>query len=79
MPEYTLTLEEIKLNFGSEIASECAKMEEGEEREFHTQTYEGIIVRKVREFWGTEYHVKGELLEEVALEWAPGLEEGIDM
>lgn len=79
MPEFTLTLEEIKLNFGAEIADECSKMEDGEEREFHTQTYEGIIVRKVREFWGTEYHIKGELLEEVALEWAPKLEEGIDM
>lgn len=76
MKEIEMTLEEIRTNFGDEIAEECDKMEDNETREFHTATYEGIVVRCVRGFW-TTYYVRGECIMEEALEM--GMDYGLGM
>lgn len=67
MKEVKMSLGEIREYFGEEIADECDEMSHMEVREFHTATYEGIVVRCEICFW-TNYYVKGELLLELALE-----------
>lgn len=76
MQEFEMSLDEIRNNFGDDIADQCALMKNKETKEFHTATYEGIVVRCERGFW-TTYYVRGELLEEEALELDYGLELGM--
>ena len=76
MNDIEMSLEEIRINFGDEIADECDKMEHGETRDFHTATYEGIVVRCERGFW-TTYYVRGECILEEALEM--GMDCGLGM
>ena len=73
MEEVAMTLEDIRRNFGDEIAEKCDKMLHGEVREFHVATYEAIVVRCSRGFW-TTYYVTGENILELALE----MDDGID-
>lgn len=76
MKEICMSLSEIRKNFGEEIANACEKMEHKEVKEFHTATYEGIVVRCEKSFW-TNYYVRGELLVEEALEMDYGMEMGM--
>lgn len=76
MEEIAMSLEDIRTKFGDEIAEECELMVHGETRDFHTATYEGIVVRCERGFW-TTYYVRGECVLEEALEM--GMDCGLEM
>lgn len=76
MQEIKMTLSEIRTNFGDDIADQCETMEHEEVKEFHTATYQGIVVRCERYFW-TAYYVRGEFLMEEALEME--MDYGMDM
>lgn len=76
MNEIEMTLEEIRNNFGDDIADQCEKMQHGDVREFNTATYEGIVVRCEKVLW-TTYYVRGEYILEEALEM--GIDYGMEM
>lgn len=77
MNEVKMSLYEIRINFGDDIADQCKKMRHGEVKEFSTATYEGIVVRCEKIFVTTNYYVCGELILEEALEMEEDY--GIDM
>ena len=79
MNEIEMTLNEIERNFGTSIAKRCEKMKGGDIREFHTATFEGIIVRCESSFFGKSYHVRGEFLQEEALVLDEKIEEDMGM
>jgi hypothetical protein len=79
MEEIKMTIDDIRLNFGKEIADECNQMKDGEICEFPTATYGAVVVRCDKHYWGTTYWVHGEQVVENALVWAQDMDYGIEM
>ncbi len=79
MEEIKMCLEDIRLNFGEEIADKCNQMKDGDVCEFPTATYEAVVVRRENNYWGTTYWVHGEQIVENALVWAQEMDYGIEM
>ena len=74
MNEVEMTLEDLRVNFGDEVANECEDMKENEIKELHVATYEEIVVRYEDDL----YYVSGENIIEEELELELELDDGLD-
>ncbi len=74
MNEVEMTLEDLRVNFGDEVANECEDMKENEIKEFYVETYGEIVVRYEDDL----YYVSGENILEEELELELELDDGLD-
>lgn len=74
MNEVEMTLEDLRVNFGDEVANECEDMKENEIKEFHVAIYGEIVVRYEDDL----YYVSGENILEEELELELELDDGLD-
>lgn len=74
MNEVEMTLEDLRVNFGDEVANECEDMKENEIKEFYVATYGEIVIRYEDDL----YYVSGENVLEEELELELELDDGLD-